>query len=565
MNNHARFPQFLRWAIFAGLAAGPLFGCAGARQSTAERAPASTSAAKAPPTAERVIVPAGVDTSVAVSATQAAREVLVGWKEDSLARLLYAEGTAEREQGKPLLEAIQKSRLTPEQISAEDSLKSLEWFNQGNVIGAKGDRLIGNKTPGRLSREGIEKYADSTRLKAAEFYETARDLYERALQLDPWNKDIRTSLLLTYRDLVVIHRSLDALDAQMAALQKYLDLFGDQYGYLTQLAKCWAEKGDTVQALICYRRAEDALLTWAPTSWDPAVDSARTTLTAEQYRNWLALITQQYKMDYALQLAEPTLADLLRLQSTCRPDVDSTTLPLVNDLIAWLAWDNGNIATAQLRRTLRAQIDAEQWDEARKTINQLMPQVSTPAAVFEIEYSAAQIDFYRLGEYDAGLRRMRKLLDQNGFNEVNDNLDTLLLSYGSPDFVAHMTEQRKNASERVVKLLDDYGNCCLTYGIQLEPSTREKAFVYYYQAALVPWKRQGEALSVLADLSRNQPDRAILYGETALSPGLEESIDSVTRGTLYSALREAYRRKNDRARTEYYHQALLNAANGGTK
>lgn len=550
------------WALTAVLAVG----CASNRRASEERwASQVNTVHRSVSVSDTVAVPPGVDSSVARSAMLAAREVLVGWKEDSIARQLYADGSRQREEGQPLLEAIQKGRSAPESLSSEDSLKSIEWLNEGNKSGAKGDRLIRNKTPGRLTRESIERFADSTRMRAAEYYEAARDYYERALQLNPWNKDIHAALLVTYRDLVVIHRSLNALDAQMAALQKYLDLYGDHFGYLTQLAKCWTEKGDTVQALICYRQAEDALLTWAPTAWDPAVDTARTTLTSEQYKSWIALITQQYKMDYALELAEPALTDLYRLKGVCHPEQDSTTLRVADDLIAWLSWDDGNIATAQLRRTLREQIDAEQWEEARRTINGLLPILSAPQAIFEIEYSAAQIDFYRLYEYDAGLRRMRKLLDQSGYNEVNANLDSLLAQYGREQFVERMAAQRKNASERVVKLLDDFGNCCLTYGIQLEPVSKERAFIYYYQAALVPWKRQGEALSVLADLSRNQPDRTILYGETALQPGLAESLDAVARGTLYAALREAYRRKNDRAHTEFYHQALLSGTGGATK
>jgi len=512
-------------------------------------------------------VPAGVDTNVAVAATIAAREVLVGWREDSLAQQLYEDGRKLRQEGKPLREAILKSRQSPQSVAPEDTAKSAALAREANDAAMKGDKALGNKRVHDFTPDNLNKFPEVERQVAAGYYEKARDLFEQALELNPWDQIMRDALLATYDDLIELHRSLGAVDAQITALQKYMDLYGEHYGGILRIARLLAEKGDTLQALIYFRRAEDALLTWAPLTVADSGNIQGTSLNDKDYGYWLKVVQVQCYFEISLGLAQSALLDLRRLRVACRPVVDSLLAQYADGQLEWLGWDNGNIAASKLWMEFDAHRRNNEWDAARKSVNDLLPILSNPTAIFQMERWAATIDFAYLNQYESGLARMRKLLVQNGFQEVNASLDSLLATYGREGFVARMAEQRKFASSKILELLDDYGGGCLSYGWDIESQTkdREHAYIYYYQAALVPCQKQAQALSYLADMSKNQPDRAILYGETALAPELDKSLDPVTRGNLYQTLREAYRRKNDRAHTEYYFQALQAARTAGAK
>ncbi|HEY3296522.1 MAG TPA: hypothetical protein VGL38_13920 [bacterium] len=564
MHRIASGAAIARIALF-GLALAVLTGCASSR-SMPRKSPASSSRKAA--VLKEVTIPAGVDSGVAVAATYAAREVLVGWQEDSLAQRLYEDGRKLRLEGKPLRDAILKSKQSPQPVSATDTARSAQLTREADDAAVKGDKALGNKRVKDFTPEALSKFPEVERQVAAAYYEKARDLFEQALELNPWDQVTRDALLTTYEDLIDLHRSLNAVDAEISARQKYMDLYGERYGGLTRIARLMAEKGDTLQALLTYRRAEDALLTWAPLTPGDSSSVEPTGLAPKDYGNWLKMIQAECFFEMSLGLAQSALVDLRRLRLACRPGEDSLLERYAEGQLEWLGWDDGNIAASKLWVEFDAHRKNNEWDQARKVINDLLPILSNPTALFQMERWAATIDFAYLNQYESGLSRMRKLLVQNGFQEMNSNLDSLLKNEGRESFVSRMSAQRKTASTKVLELLDDYGGGCLTYGWEIESQTkdRERAYIYYYQAALVPSQKQAQALSYLADMSKNQPDRAILYGETALQPDLEKTLDPQTRGSLYQTLREAYRRKNDRAHTEYYFQALQAAVrNGGAK
>jgi tetratricopeptide (TPR) repeat protein len=568
--NFRRSNRFL--FVFAALIAASLMtltgGCAHQRALAPAPSPTPAPHKKARPMAA-ITVPAGVDSDVAVAATIAAREVLVGWLEDSLAQDLYREGQQRSEEGRPLRDAVRKSRMLPQELPPSDTSRSIGLFQSGDSSALRGDKALGRRSLSAFTPDDLAKYPEVARRKAAILYEQARDLYEQALELNPWNREAHDALLAIYKDLISLHRSLEDVNAELHSLQVYTDLYGDRYARLARMAQLYAESGDTLQSLIAYRRAEDALLTWAPSS--PSSDSvsaqAETGLDSVQYRNWLAFIQYQCFFETALGLSISALTDLYRLRNSCRPSVDSALSSWAQEQLDWLAWDNGNLATAKMRTEIYGHWNSQEWQAARKAIAVILPLLENPDAIFEMEYGAATLDFGYLDQFEAGLTGLRKLLVQKGFAEVNSNLDSTLREMGEGGFAARMAELRKSAPKKTTELLDYYGNACVDYGVRVEKQTRDKerAYVYYYQAALVPCRKQADALSYLADLSRNQPDRAITFGETAVALDSVVALDPESRGSLYETLCESYRRKNDRMHTEFYYQALRAVKNGSAK
>lgn len=514
-----------------------------------------------------VEVPAGVDSSVAVSATLAAQQVLVGAAEDSLARSYFLESQALLDQGRPLKEAFKKSRGQQQPVAPEDTSRAYELGVSGEVELGKGDKALGGRRISDLSLDELRRHPEAARHKAAEYYERARDLLERSLQLNPWDAYTRDNLIGVYRDLADLHYSFEALDETIGAIDKYVALFGDDWGYLKSAAECQLLKGDTLQALLAYRHAEDALLLWAGIPDRPEDRVSHDRLDSAQHAAWLSLISWQYVCEKALRLSESAVSDLLRLTASCRMPMDSAMRRGAEDELRGMAWDNGDIDAVARWETIIAQTRADDWEGARAGINDLRPLLDNSDAKFDVEFLAATIDFRYLDQHEHGLSMLRSLLASRGFSEVDSSLDSLLAHSGKGGFVERMTAQRKAASKRLAELLDYYGSACTAYGREIEEQRqdRERAYVYYYQGALVPWNRQAVSLFNLAYLSRNQPDRAILFGELALESGFAEPLDRESRRLVYQLLLDAFRRKNDHPRAQYYYQALLAESSGEPK
>lgn len=521
---------------------------------------------------DSLIVPAGVDTFVALSATIAARQVLVGAKEESLATAYYQQGLAQTKEGKPLWELFKKSQSPQEEVAPEDTLENYKYYEQAYDQMEKGDRILKGKRPGYdLFVEDLINHPEELRRRAARCYELARDLYEKAWTYNPWDEYTKYALIEAYSTLIEIHRSLGDIDDAIQAIENYLLWYPSQYYFQGLLGRCYAEKGDTLGALLAYRKAEDLLLFWAPIPMDE-FDTTITDLDNYEYRSWSYYVTEQISFELSLKMEECALADLYRLKRICSTDhpADSAYFAQRKEncqyQIDWLVWDGGDLAATQLWDQVKIAANLDQWGEARRMIDDLLPMLDVPDAIFEVEQYAARIDYVKLRQYESALERMRRLINQHGFKEVDSNLDTLLMKMGKDQFAEMMAEFHQNADEKVIALLDDYGDWCdnYAYGIETVQGRKETAYIYYYQSAIIPWSGQAHALFNLAYISKNQPEKVILYGETAMTPQLNKGLRKGDREILYTYLLNAYRRLNDRPRAEYYHQELMALRNSST-
>ncbi|RJP82332.1 MAG: hypothetical protein C4524_00855 [Candidatus Zixiibacteriota bacterium] len=501
-------------------------------------------------------VPTGVDTLVAVSAALAANRVMVGAVEESLATDLYQRGLEQSTQGKPVWDLLRQGMNSPEELPPEDTLKNIELFNQGVDQAERADKVLKGH-PSRLTPAELRQYPEALRHRAAQYYEQARDLFERALKYNPWDLYARGELINTYMALGDLQLSLENYDEAIAAIENFLELDASRYDYRALLGDAHAARGDTLQALIEYRRAEDALLAWAPTPLDPAGDVARAGLDPQEYQDWIGIIYRQCTAELALEQSASALAELHRLLAASRPEYpsDSAFARYASNTIDWLMWDGGDIRAARLRNQVYEAGNQENWAEARRLVSQLLPRLDRREARFEIEKYAASVDFYRLALPDSALQRMRRLVNESGFAEMDADLDSLIELHGPEGFAEKMAWQRAQAGEEVRELLDLYGDMCVTYAnevFEARLGDRKTAYIYYFQAALIPWDGQAYALFCLADLARNQADRVVLYGESALRPELISGLKVDNLRNLYTLLLNAYRRLNDRPHAQYY-------------
>ncbi|MCX6601777.1 MAG: hypothetical protein NT025_09490, partial [bacterium] len=463
-----------------------------------------------------VVVPAGVDTSVAVSATIAAREVLVGYQEDSLAGVYRQQAEAQYGQGEPLLKAFRLSRQPAQSVAPSDTAAGYEYGLKGDGERTRAQRTLGNV-------QSSLDASEAKRQQAAPFLEAARDDYERALQLNPWDATSRWNLARTYTDLADIHQSLADYDQAISAIQKYLLLEGDVHWMLSLMAQCYMSKGDTLRALLSFRRAEDCLMTWHGVR----TDTLTAALTTQDTQDWVWYVGWQYACEATLGLSESAMNDLERMVAICEAVGDTAKLRTAKEDLEALSWDNGSMQSLSLRKRYLEEYGKGNVEDARQILNSLLSILEAPGAIFDTRFDAAKLDIL-LREYEPGLLGMRRLLNEQGFVEVDSCLDSLLLKNGRDGFVQRLLRQKEQANKRVADLIDSYGRACLQYGVELEEKRkeRERTYIYYYQSALVPWPKQARALAYLADLSKNQPERAVRYGEAALAPELDQGLSS---------------------------------------
>ncbi|MBU0508807.1 hypothetical protein KKH27_08235, partial [bacterium] len=511
----------------------------------------------AQPASKPSILPAGVDTSVARSASAVANEILVGYAEDSLAQSYREKAKNLSEEGQPLLEIIRKRQQSPGNLLPADSVAADELGRKGDIASDRAKRIRG--------RAEFSDLADTDRQRAAQLLETARDYYERSLQLNPWDDVSYTGLVDTYLDLADVHLSSQTYDAAIEVIEKWLAIGGSSDYYLFLLGECFRSTGDTARALLAYRNAEDQLLLATCQKSEGIAADTIPSFTQRFFSTWWQYVSLQYSCELSLGFSADAVRDLERCVEICRAAGDTVNLRILKGNLDALAWDSGDLEAFMLRNKYSDFLNDGRYEDARAILNDLLPILDSPKAIFEVRYWAATLDFH-LQEYEQGLKEMRSLLRDQGFSEVDSSLDSVLTKWGKDGFARRLKEQRSRASDPLRELLDNYSAACFRYGTEIEKMRRDRkrAFVYFYQAALIPSKNQTDALLALADLSENQPERAVSYAETAIVVSDEAALTPEQRSGLYKILVQAYRRLNDKPHAEHYHRLYLNSLPGAT-
>ncbi len=534
-----------------------LIGCAGRAPQTGGEEPEQAAAGPG-----SLYVPTGVDSSVAHAALLAADGVLIGHEADSLSKLLFERAKLEKEQGQPLARLLQKGLKAPE--TPPDPADTLRAF-ETSLLADEEMRLV-EDVLGRgvyqLSYGELREIRREVRQRAAGHLEAARDHLEQALEYNPWDNWSRIALLEVLEDLARLHQSLDNLDEAIEHTRILVQADRSNYFMVLQLADRYLLRGDSLKALENYRRAEDLLLTWArfPRADAEQTGQLKRSLDSLEYADWLIAVREQMYLEQDLYLGPDMVRDATRLVHMAREEVpaDSQFASAARALLEWIAWDEGNIHTAAERIPIIDLINEGQHELARQRIAGIRDQLRAEQAKVEMDTLAALLDFGYLDEPEAALGRLKNMLRRHGFSEVDSSLDTLLLREGREPFARKLREQYLDLDEQWRGILNLYGSFCVVYANQLErhDRTREKAFVYYYQAALVPHKDQRFALMALANMSVQRPRKVVLYGEAALTSQLVGELAPLDRRTVYGLLVDAYRSLNDLNRAQHYFMKL---------
>ena len=229
-------------------------------------------------------------------------------------------------------------------------------------------------------------------------------------------------------------------------------------------------------------------------------------------------LTRLYRSDEAVEAYHRALP-------LARSEEDGSELRASVD---WILWDDGNIRNAEVRDSLIRVERGGDYETARRGYLELLPTLTRDSAIDEVDWKVATIDYQLRDEPDAGIERLRGLIDR----AVTRGTVT---AEGVPS----------DPASRYADYVNDYGTMCFNLGMKrlAEKRRRREAFAYFLQAAEIAWENRGSSFVELLKLVGNNPDLTIRYGEEALGQGLSRE----ERLYVLKQLTTAYKRKGKRA------------------
>jgi tetratricopeptide (TPR) repeat protein len=453
-----------------------------------------------PPIAAPTVVPAGVDSAAAVHADSVADASFVSLAQQEQAAALQEAGRAQVERSDSIWAALTARADSLREVTADDSARAQEAVATGGETLLELDRLL------RESDLEAEALARQTSI----LLDSAQAALETAYALNPF--DPRSKLWLS-RVYELQARRLGRAEAYQQAideLEKLTRLTPDQHSVFALLANNYYFLEDWGAAAENYERA--AVVYEATYDLVPAGTAAFDTSLVFTYMRAEA---DMHVRRHDTERAEVSFRRALRFAQM--PE-DSA---YIDGELAWMGWDDGNIASSFARDSLMAMEQAGELGAARAGYVALLPTLSAARAVDETEWRLAIVD-YNLGHAEEAALRLHDLVRRTPVDSAGVPLDSTAQRY-----------------------LDDYGTICLNVGRDFLHEQRDNrtALKYFEQASRVTWAGQGVAYLEVATLVQGNVTLATASASQALEREADLSLDE--RRTLYQLLMGLYRRTGD--------------------
>lgn len=457
-----------------------------------------------------VVVPAGVDSSVAAEADSLADQAFVDLERQDRAAALQQEGRLLIGRSDSAWTAHDAAIRARADVAPGDSARAAAAATAGGRALVELDRVLRDTTLGD----------DAIRQQTARLLDSAEATLEVARNLNPF--DTRTIFWLSrVYELQARRLGREEVHARaVTTLEKLARLTPDQHGVFAMLANNLYHLGEWQRAADHYRRAADVYLASYDLAGDehPALDSALV----------FGYVRAQADMHVRMLDATGAAAAFARALGFAATTADSA---YVRGELAWMAWDDMNIASVVARDSLAALAQAGALAAARDGFHALRATLSAAGAIDEIDWRLAIVD-YNLGAGEAAAERLHALAGRIPQGPA-----------GTP---------RDSAAQRY---LDDYGTLCLNLGRQalLERRDNRTALKYFEQAARIGWDGRAAAHLESALLLQSNVPEALGRARHALTG--EATLTTAQRLDLYRLLIGLYRRSGDFDQARHFQEA----------
>lgn len=495
------FTQRIRKAAFVmiGVSAALLLAaCAGGRSQKINRK------------ARALVVPAGVDSSVARRADSTAKTLFVEYPQQQKAKQISDSAAARVEKSNRLWELLE-GRVDS---AAVDSVAAISSFN---TAGQELKRAVA------LDKQAAEDPApEELRRQSLHALETARAGFELSLQHNPFDATTRLWLARTYQ--LLARRFLDDKNHRKAAatLESLVRVQKDQHGLYARLADCYFALKEYPAALENFQQAERVLTETAVFGIPPnePLNDRNIAAATDSSQRFLYLYYQG-ECYIKMRTADSAQAVLERAL-TFAQNPQNREAAQAN--LKWLAWDDGNIIASETRDAMLELVDQQKYEEAAKGLERLLPNLKTRRARHEMSWRLATLEFNQLNRPEKSLHMMQAVVKET-------NTDTDSMSQ---------------------KFRDSYGAMCFNQGQQMLAARKfTTALAYFQQSAEIDWNYRAKSYLELARLAANDPKRAEEFARQALASA--QQLDPKEEITVHELLTQALKRqgKFEEARRQF--------------
>ena len=479
-----------------------LAGCGGSRSTTSDRFSASS-----------FFVPAGVDSSVAILADSLSRESFVDFEREAQSRTLSEEAYRLVQESDSLWRILEMTREDGYVVSEEDSIQSIHSFNEAAVAYQEAAQLTGDDEEALLRRqEGL--------------LDLAQQKFEEAITYNPYDEQARALLARVYLFQYNRLKRQGAIENSITILERLVRLEKGRHDFYSELASAYYSQENWSEAALNYRNAELTLYEAREMDVNAETPGQLTTQDSLTLFNY----TYYFGESSAYAYDAPSALQALDRARTFAPG--PAELDIVDGVVDWIAWDDGNIQASEMRDDL-AMLESENLGAAEKGYNDLMGIVQTQTARDEVTWKLALVEA-NLDKTESAVSRLKGLVDR-----------TPLQADGTP------------ADEEYVRYFDAYGTLCYNLASENLKEKRDKraALTYYLQSAQFSWENQARAFFEAARILQNNTPEAIRYAEK----GLDSNPSAEDQKSLYALLVSLHRRAGNQSEARRYfslHKAL---------
>ncbi len=470
----------------------------------------------------RLLVPAGVDSTVAMRADTLADNLFVSIDRESRSASYKAVGKKRVSESDTLWQALTNDAPSSAAVTGQDSLRAIEAFNAG----ARSLQKLA-----QLEQSGATVQAARVQYLLSD----ARKNFERAIMLNPFDLETKSWLARVYQTQAA--RFLDDNNHQKAirVLEGLTRIERGEHTLFARLAEAYYASEKWASAYVNFTQAELVLHNSTGLDFSEAANGfADTSIDSAALFYYV-----YYQGDTQIKLHDSSKG----LQNLNRALEFATTAQERSDIrsyIEWINWDDGNTRAVELRDKYIALQEEGRHNDAAKGFRKLIPTLRTRRAIDETVWRLAVLEFQFLDRKNEGIDRLKNVVKLTQKDTKGAPIDTTYRKY-----------------------FNSYGVMCHNLGLENVRKNRKVAFMYFQQSVEVDWQNRAKSHLEVAKLSRNSPEVSLKACQGALAT--PEQLDQREQMQAYQLMVEALKRTGKFQEARKYYAAWMKMRNGGRR